>query len=90
MSRSYIYKTVEVDVDICIEDLVEDLDDSDKAKLAEAIGAAPGVALDGTGDGDLARRDTLIERAYLATRNLPQVPSELADMFWLVHGRAIA
>lgn len=83
-----IYKDIEVEVDVDIEDL---RNEEIKQLIAEAAkrGKVPGASLL-AGDGDQARLDNVIERAYLATRRLPEIPRELADLFWIVHGRACA
>lgn len=75
---------VEEDVDIDIDDIDTGIRQEDKAKLIAKLGG------DGLlGDGDVARRDNIIERAYTAALNMPELPREIRDLFWLVHDRAL-
>lgn len=39
---------------------------------------------------DSGATELVVERAYLAARAMPSIPQELKDLFWLIHGRAIA
>lgn len=39
---------------------------------------------------DSGATELVIERAYLAARAMQSIPQELKDLFWLIHGRAIA
>lgn len=80
--------TTEVDVDIDIEDVVKDLSESEKNELMIQL-AGGGVPF-GLGQGDTPRINTIIERAYLAAKAMPSIPREVADLFWHVHGRALA
>jgi hypothetical protein len=76
-----------VDVDIEIDEIVKELDTAGKAELMAKL-AGGGIPF-GLGDGDTPRANNIIERAYLAARNLPNLPREVADLFWVVHGRAL-
>lgn len=73
--------SVEVDVD----DVLDQMDSEAIAQLARD----EGFAVTPTGDGDEALRENTIERAYLAVRRMAEVPREVADLFWHVHGRAM-
>ena len=84
-----ITKSVEVDVHIAIDDLVVDLSDNEKIALLHKLTGTVDVPL-GAGDGDQQRIDSIIERAFLAAQNLPAVPHEIVELFWHVHGRALA
>ena len=88
MHRSiYIYKEVEVEVEA--SDQIEQLGKDAIADIARQAGLIhPGQA--GLGDGDDSRTRNIIDSAERALRRMPQVPRELADLFWHVHGRAIA
>lgn len=78
---------IHVEATVTLDDIVEQLDsDEQQALMTKLCGTA--VPL-GFGDGDCARAETIIERAYLAARQLPYIPRELADLFYLVHGRAL-
>ncbi|HEL5025686.1 TPA: hypothetical protein UOA81_000855 [Stenotrophomonas maltophilia] len=74
------YITVDVDVDL------DEFDDADILKECKTRGliALPNAPADAT------NADLVIERAYLACRFLPGMPQELKDLFWQVHGRAMA
>lgn len=80
------YVTVQVDTEaeVDLQEILADLPDSDIADLAEARG----FQIHGHGKGDL-RTETIIERAYLAARQMSNTPREIADLLWHVHGRAI-
>ncbi|MDR1076094.1 MAG: hypothetical protein LBL59_07340 [Xanthomonadaceae bacterium] len=78
-----VFKDIKVDID------VDDFDDNEIRSILSA--AAKRGRLTGcfpSGDGDAARIETIIERAYLATLKLHEIPRELADLFYLVHGRS--
>lgn len=79
--RSYITVDVEVDVDEVIDNLTPD-------EVAE-IARDAGFEIRNGGDGDRALQENTIERAYLAVRRMAEVPREVADLFWHVHGRAL-
>lgn len=84
-----VYADVQVEVDA--SQVIRDADAEDisalvKAALEKGKIAAP-VAF---GQGDAPRMEAIIERAYCAARNMPSVPREIADLFWHVHGRALA
>lgn len=80
-----VYAEVEVDIDLVDE--AKRLSDDEKNTLMAAL-AGGGVPF-GLGDGDQARIRAIVERAYLAAKQLPTVPREIADLFWHVHGRAL-
>lgn len=80
--------STEVDVEIDLEDAVDDLSEAEKAQLMKKL--AGGGFPFGLGDGDVALTRNIIERAYLAAKAMPSVPREIADLFWHVHGRALA
>ena len=79
--RSYITTEVEVDIECLVDSL-------DGEELVEIVKDA-GYDVRPLGDGDSARAENLIERAYLAVRRMADVPAEVRDLFWHVHGRAI-
>lgn len=79
----------EVDVDIDLVDVVKDLSASEKAELMKELCGGTAVPF-GFGDGDSDRIRNIIERAYLAAKTLPAIPREIADLFWIVHGRALS
>lgn len=85
-----VCKTVEIDeeIDLDVDDIVEGLDPADKAILLLRLGGTVSNGL-GCGDGDAARRHHIIERAYTAALNMPELPREIRDLFWLVHDRAL-
>lgn len=85
-----ISKTVytEVDVDIDFDEIVSDISESEKAELLAKLIGTTSIPF-GLGDGDVPRIQNIIERAYAAIKQVPNVPREVADLFWLVHGRAI-
>lgn len=86
-----ISKCVDVDVYIGPDDIAEALEHAsmkDKAAIAAKLFGG-GVPF-GSGDGDMARAATVIERAFLAAKALPNCPPEIAELFWVVHGRAMA
>lgn len=76
----------EVDVEVEIDDIIESLDDESRPKLLAALGA-PSVM--GAGDGDVAFARNTVMRAEMAVRRMREVPRELADLFWHVHGVAL-
>lgn len=79
--RKYI--SVEVEVD----EVLDDMDDAELMSVVQRRGIA--ALSGGSGTGDAARTNNIIDRAYHAARNLPNLPREIADLFWHVHGRAI-
>lgn len=81
-----VYTEVEVDIDLVDE--VKDMSAAEKAELMTALCGTSAVPF-GLGDGDNDRIRNIIERAYIATKALPVIPRELADLFWIVHGRAL-
>lgn len=83
--------TAEVDVDL--EDVVEDLtDDEIVAELERVLRRRQSkrtvTVPNGLGDGDPSA-SRYIEAAFLAAKRMADVPRELADLFWHVHGRAL-
>lgn len=72
--------TVYVDVDL---DEFTDNEILEEAKARKLH--VPGMP----GDGDEELRENTIERAYLAARRMDNLPRELADLFWIVHNRAL-
>lgn len=85
----YVCKSVytEVDVDVDLIEEAKSLSAEEKNELMTVL-AGGDVPL-GLGDGDQPRLRSIIERAYLAARKLPDLPREIADLFWYVHGRAL-
>lgn len=79
--RNFITAEVEVDVS-CV---LEQLDSDEIAELARE----EGFEVLATGVGDRAHREHLVERAFLAAKRLQDLPREIADLFWHVHGRAV-
>lgn len=80
--------STEVDVEIDLEDAVDDLSAAEKNQLMAKL-AGGGVPF-GLGEGDQPRIHTIIERAFLAAKQMPTIPREIADLFWHVHGRALS
>ena len=72
--------TVHVDVE---------LDDFSDAEILAEIKARKLHAPGAPGDGDAELRENTIERAYLAAKGIEGLPREIADLFWLVHNRAL-
>lgn len=83
MKRSRKYIEVEVEVDV--SDVLESLDSEEIAQLARD----EGFEVLACGQGDRSLRENTIERAYLAARRMADLPREIADLFWQVHGRAV-
>lgn len=85
-----VCKTIEVyeDVELKVDDIVHGLDAADRTLLLSRLGGTAANGL-GCGDGDAARRHNIIERAYTAALNMPELPREIRDLFWLVHDRAL-
>jgi len=77
---------IDEDVDIDVDTIANGLSDADKATLVSKLagGCPPGF-----GDGDTARLENIIERAYTAALNMAELPREIRDLFWLVHDRAL-
>lgn len=79
------YVSVEVDP----EDILSDLSDKEVLQIMQRRLPRQGVAMpEGFGEGD-ASMDSYVERAFLAAKRMANVPREIADLFWHVHGRAI-
>lgn len=77
--------SITVDVEVDINEVLEGLDSEEIAQLARD----EGFMVIPKGDGDDALLENTVERAYLAVRRMAEVPREVADLFWHVHGRAI-
>lgn len=75
-----------VDVEVDIEDIIESLDEHSKPKLLQALGVA---TADCSGAGDAAFTRNTIMRAEMAARRMKDIPREIADLFWHVHGVAM-
>ncbi len=80
---------VSVSVDVNVDEIIEDLSKSDRADLIAKLLEDTAVPF-GLGDGDTSRATNIIERAFLAAQKIPNIPAELKDLFWVVHGRAMA
>ncbi len=78
---------IDTDVDVEIDDIIASASPEDLKKLAARIGndASPNVCT-GVGDPPPSR---YVERAYLAALRITDLPREIADLFWHVHGRAL-
>ena len=76
---------ISVDVDVDIDEVIEALNSEEIAQLARDAGHQ--VVIEG--DGDAALRNNTVERAFLAAKRMADVPREIADLFWHVHGRAL-
>ena len=66
-----------------------DLDDFDDQDLLEEC-RVRGLNVLPTAPADVPVAELVAERAYLAARAMTELPQELKDLFWVVHGRAIA
>jgi len=73
--------TITVDVDL------DDFDDDDLLEECKARGLD---VIAKTAASDPGTSELVVERAYLAARSMQSIPQELKDLFWLIHGRAIA
>ena len=83
------YVSVSVDAEVYVGDVLELLDEDELAQaLRDRLKQGISVPL-GLGDGDTALAHNTIERAFLAAKRMPEVPHEIADLFWHVHGRAL-
>ncbi|HZF96857.1 MAG TPA: hypothetical protein VEY92_01195 [Pseudoxanthomonas sp.] len=87
--RRAVWVSTEVDVEVSIDDIVDSLDEQGKKDLASRLLGSPKSAPVGLGEGDRPL-ERVVEQAYLAARRVPKLPREIADLFWHVHGRAIA
>lgn len=80
-----VYLSVDTEVAIEIDDLVDDVIEQaspeTKAKIREAF------SLDRAPTG--SRLDAIVEQAYNAARQMADLPREIRDLLWHVHGRAI-
>ncbi|MEN5271877.1 hypothetical protein [Stenotrophomonas lactitubi] len=78
--------TMNVDAEIDLDELVENLGPNSKEYLTRLLKV----------DGETARApdgrtfEQIIEAAFYDARALPTVPPALADLFWVVHGRAMS
>lgn len=73
--------TITVDVEL------DDFGDDDLLEECKARGL--NIITQATTAGSGAT-ELVVERAYLAARSMQSIPQELKDLFWLIHGRAIA
>lgn len=73
------YISVEVDLDEFDDDDIRD--EYNSRKLGKK--GAPNIE---AGDPGF---DVIVERAFLAAREMPGLPLEVKDLFWKIHGRAI-
>ena len=74
-----------VSVDIDVDDVLAGMDSDEIAQLARD----EGFEVLAVGAGDRSVRENTIERAFLAAKQIANLPREIADIFWHVHGRAI-
>ncbi|WP_336357304.1 hypothetical protein [Stenotrophomonas muris] len=78
--------TVTVDAEIDLDDLIENLSPISRDYLAGLLKV----------EGETARApdgrtfEQIIEAAFNETRAMPSVPRALAELFWVVHGRAMS
>ena len=83
------YVSVSVDAEVYVGDVLERLDQDELAEICRER-LKQGISLPrGLGDGDTALAENTIERAFLAAKRMAEVPREIADLFWHVHGRAL-
>ncbi|OCK48343.1 hypothetical protein BA766_20155 [Stenotrophomonas maltophilia] len=74
-----------IDAEIDLDDLVENLGPNSKEYLTNLLKT-----------GEAARApdgrtfEQIIEAAFNETRAMPSVPRALAELFWVVHGRAMS
>ncbi|ENE1253985.1 TPA: hypothetical protein UM365_000548 [Stenotrophomonas maltophilia] len=73
------YISVEVDLDEFDDDDIRD------EYNARKLGQLAETNVDAGDHGS----DLIVERAFLVARSMSQLPSEIKDLFWKVHGRAI-
>lgn len=66
-----------------------DLDEFDDAEILSEC-KARGLSPLPNAPSPIANADVVVERAYLACRSLPGLPQELKELFWQIHGRAMA
>lgn len=92
MNRRRKSISVEVDirdsvtVDLDVDDIINGLDEDGIAKLRGAVGISTPA---GFGEGDAAYTRNVITRAEMAARRMRDLPGELRDLFWHVHGVAL-
>ncbi|RIA19035.1 hypothetical protein DFO63_4153 [Stenotrophomonas sp. AG209] len=78
--------TMNVDAEIDLDDLVGNLGPLSRDYLARLLKV----------EGEAARApdgrsfEQIIEAAFYETRAMPSVPRALADLCWVVHGRAMS
>lgn len=78
--------TMNVDAEIDLDELVGNLGSLSRDYLAGLLKV----------EGEAARApdgrsfEQIIEAAFNETRAMPSVPRALADLFWVVHGRAMS
>lgn len=75
--------SMNVEVDIDLEELVESLGASGKAHLLSLL-------RDSTSERSACGRsfDQVIDAAHAAVRAMPNPPREFSDLLWIVHNRA--
>lgn len=71
---------VEADADFDAGEVFDGLDDEGRHELAKLLGYP----------GWLPEAESIVEAAYSVVKSMPDCPKELKDLFWKVHGRAIA
>ena len=79
-----VFKTVEVEVDVDIDELIADASDAEKREILHRLTGNTHPTHDSPD-----RLERLVESAYLRARKMADLPREIADLFWHVHGRAI-
>lgn len=77
-----VWRTVETEVEVAVELTPEEIS---QAFPRQGISVALGY-----GEGDYSRINRLIDEAEFSLRRLPEIPREVADLFWHLHGRALA
>ena len=83
------YVSVSVDAEDYLGDVLERLNQDELAEICRER-LKQGISLPrGLGDGDTALTQNTLERAFLGAKRMPEVPREIADLFWHVHGRAL-
>ncbi len=75
-------------IDFDPEDYIDEIDTDDlRAEIARRDGK-PGLDAAGLASDAAFARNTIM-RAEMAVRRMREVPRELADLFWHVHGVAL-
>lgn len=78
------------DIEIDIDDLVRSMLPRERDDMIAALSETGAVIPMGMGDGDNARINNLIDTAFNAAQKIPNLPPEIKDLFYIVHGRAMA